>query len=205
MLAGVHENMKNIRFRSGWMYSLWKRLRKGSEYQLCKDWKDDFVEFHRCISKIQKPPKGYTLKPIDKALGYCGGNVHIVPFNYKGGVTRDGNLIMDVGDTFNSWVLLENSDGMGTKDKILCKCTCGVERRVLINNLISLKTMGCGCGVKVSKYKRRDYQTEYSSYVCMMERCYNVDSPHYKRYGGSGVTVCDEWATCFENFMDDMG
>lgn len=27
----------------------------------------------------------------------------------------------------------------------------------------------------------------------MKQRCYNPNNPNYARYGGKGVTVCDEW------------
>ncbi len=31
-------------------------------------------------------------------------------------------------------------------------------------------------------------------------RCYRETSTHYHRYGGRGITVCDEWRNSFENF-----
>ena len=35
----------------------------------------------------------------------------------------------------------------------------------------------------------------------MMARCYNPKSEKYKRYGGRGIVVCDEWKTP-KNFFD---
>lgn len=37
------------------------------------------------------------------------------------------------------------------------------------------------------------------------QRCYNPNIPGYHRYGGRGITVCDEWLESFENFLRDMG
>ena len=34
----------------------------------------------------------------------------------------------------------------------------------------------------------------------MKARCYNVKSDDYARYGGRGITVCDEWASSFSSF-----
>ena len=33
----------------------------------------------------------------------------------------------------------------------------------------------------------------YTIYTDMKERCYNKNSPTYKRYGGRGIAMCDEW------------
>lgn len=33
----------------------------------------------------------------------------------------------------------------------------------------------------------------YSSYVSMMQRCYNPKAANYDIYGGRGISVCEEW------------
>ena len=38
----------------------------------------------------------------------------------------------------------------------------------------------------------------------MMQRCLNPAHPHYKHYGGRGITVCERWLTS-ANFLADMG
>lgn len=38
----------------------------------------------------------------------------------------------------------------------------------------------------------------------MWFRCTNPKAVNYKKYGGSGITVCDRWLS-FENFLEDMG
>jgi len=38
----------------------------------------------------------------------------------------------------------------------------------------------------------------------MLKRCEQTTHPHYKEYGGSGISVCEQWHT-FENFFADMG
>ena len=44
----------------------------------------------------------------------------------------------------------------------------------------------------------------YSRWVGMRQRCNDVNSHAYSRYGGAGITVCREWDD-FEKFLDDMG
>jgi len=44
----------------------------------------------------------------------------------------------------------------------------------------------------------------YRTWDGMIQRCTNPNQPHYERYGGRGITVCDAWRA-FANFYADMG
>lgn len=52
---------------------------------------------------------------------------------------------------------------------------------------------------------------EWSTYYNMRARCTNPNAPHFDRYGGRGIMVCDRWLngedgmTGFECFLKDMG
>ena len=39
----------------------------------------------------------------------------------------------------------------------------------------------------------------------MKERCTNPKHPHFKGWGGRGITICDSWLNSFESFYEDMG
>lgn len=39
----------------------------------------------------------------------------------------------------------------------------------------------------------------------MRERCLNKNSKDFKRYGGRGIFICDEWKDSFQAFLRDMG
>jgi hypothetical protein len=39
----------------------------------------------------------------------------------------------------------------------------------------------------------------------MKQRCTDPDRPGYLRYGGRGITICDQWLNSFESFLADMG
>ena len=42
----------------------------------------------------------------------------------------------------------------------------------------------------------------YTIYNAMMSRCYNPNVPHYFRYGGRGISVCDEWRNNYYSFRE---
>jgi hypothetical protein len=46
---------------------------------------------------------------------------------------------------------------------------------------------------------------EYRTWRHMIERCYNINNPRYKDYGGRGIIVCEEWRKSFSCFLKDMG
>ena len=39
----------------------------------------------------------------------------------------------------------------------------------------------------------------------MIQRCSNPNVPHYHRYGGRGIKVCDRWLESYKHFIADMG
>ncbi len=46
---------------------------------------------------------------------------------------------------------------------------------------------------------------EFMCWLDMKRRCFNPKIKNYHRYGGRGITVCDEWKNSFQVFMRDMG
>jgi hypothetical protein len=89
------------------------------------------------------------------------------------------------------------------------RCDCGNERVVLQGNLRQGRTRSCGCGIgKNAKHghNRRQQRTpEYNAWTNMKSRCLNPRHPHYKYYGGRGITVQPEWLESFEAFLRDVG
>lgn len=85
--------------------------------------------------------------------------------------------------------------------KLLCKCDCGNETRVTPNQFDAGKKMSCGCLRKSPKNEFDGHSKHplYKIWVQMMRRCYNPKTKYYERYGGRGISVCDEWQS-FNNF-----
>ena len=46
---------------------------------------------------------------------------------------------------------------------------------------------------------------EYAAWRGLKQRCLNPKDKSYYRYGGRGITVCQEWIDSFETFYRDMG
>jgi hypothetical protein len=108
-------------------------------------------------------------------------------------------------------VLRQNGRSKGNSVLWLCQCDCGKQRTVASPDLRSNHTRSCGClnidqlksnpiGVRHGKYN----SPEYLSWKSMLARCRNPNSPDYKRYGGRGITVCEQWHS-FSKFLEDMG
>ena len=45
----------------------------------------------------------------------------------------------------------------------------------------------------------------YMTWRSMKRRCIEPSNQQFSKYGGRGITVCDEWLDSFETFLRDMG
>lgn len=102
-------------------------------------------------------------------------------------------LLIDlVGQRFGKLVVVEYAGRNERRESLWrCDCDCGNESIVRGDVLRRGTTESCGCGMGLKHgYHKKPW---YSSYKAMMERCYLPSSGNYQRYGGKGVTVCEEW------------
>lgn len=88
-----------------------------------------------------------------------------------------------------------------------CVCICGNTRVVRSQELLSGKTVSCGCFAMESR--STSHRTHglsktrlYRVYTGMKTRCYNEHDAHYRSYGGRGIRICDEWLRDFKSFYD---
>ena len=91
-----------------------------------------------------------------------------------------------------------------------CKCDCGKSKAVYKGNFVNGKSKSCGCYAKeVTSNNRKTHGKSrtriYLVWRNMLNRCYNKKTDRYPSYGGRGVSVCQRWKKCFENFYADMG
>lgn len=87
-----------------------------------------------------------------------------------------------------------------------CKCDCGNEVSVRGSSLKNGETKSCGCLRKELTQKAMtthgmSHSRLYHIWNSMILRCEYPSSNSYARYGGSGISVCDEWHS-FEKFRD---
>ena len=93
-----------------------------------------------------------------------------------------------------------------------CVCDCGAVKNVLGHHLRAGATKSCGCkqqdAASLASTKHghagKIQSPEYRVWAAMLRRCTNPNSSDYPRYGGRGVSVCEEWKS-FERFLSDMG
>lgn len=92
-----------------------------------------------------------------------------------------------------------------------CRCDCGTESVVITGDLRSGNSRSCGCGQRkaAAKVCRQRSTTHgwtgarlYNIWHGMILRCYYKTQISYARYGGRGITVCDEWRHDFRTFRD---
>lgn len=116
------------------------------------------------------------------------------------------------GRRFGRLVVLKRAEDIKGKTAWECLCDCGNIKCVKASNLKRGKTRSCGCyatEVKAAEGRRRKkhggFGTRlYRIYRGMWQRCYDKNVRQYSRYGGRGITICDEWMgdDGFENFRD---
>ena len=82
----------------------------------------------------------------------------------------------------------------------LCRCDCGNEKIVVGSELKRGKVKSCGCRNTTINglYQDRLYRIHH----LMICRCYTKSTTSYERYGGRGITVCDEWRNKENGFLN---
>ena len=92
---------------------------------------------------------------------------------------------------------------------LLCKCDCGSTKVILAYSLTKGLTKSCGCYNKEKTGNLFRKHGKSNTRIChiwrdMHRRCENKNRKSYKRYGGRGITVCEDWSGDhgFENFYE---
>lgn len=117
-----------------------------------------------------------------------------------------GNFVDLAGKKFGSLQVLRTEGKYKSGQyKWLCKCDCGNEVAVCSSSLVRGLTKSCGCqkgnfcrdaNIKHGKSKTR----LYGIWTGIKTRCFDRNCDAYIRYGGRGITMCDEWANDFQAF-----
>ena len=90
-----------------------------------------------------------------------------------------------------------------------CTCECGKEVIVTGRNLVRGNTLSCGCyrkeQIKKAVTKTGMSQSRiYHIWQGMKQRCFDEKRKNYERYGGRGISVCNEWKDSFPSFYEHV-
>ena len=108
---------------------------------------------------------------------------------------------------FNRLLVLERTKNKGKKTAWKCLCDCGNIVYVETTNLTSNRTKSCGC-LKMEKLIQRStthnqrHTKLYEVWKTMKQRCFNPNNQSFHRYGGRGISVCEEWKNSFSSFYE---
>lgn len=108
-----------------------------------------------------------------------------------------------VGQIFGCLEILSKID-KGWRFKVKC-VSCGTIQEMAGENIKRhAKTNAKGCSVcywPSFKHGVSDHRC-YNVWEGMIRRCYNSKHTYYHRYGGRGITVCDEWKDAPKDFIE---
>lgn len=126
--------------------------------------------------------------------------------------------IFELGERFNALTFIKELEprqrkskaksGIGYERVMLWQCDCGNQKAILMSNVVTFQTKTCGC---LQKAVCRQLLTVHGLYDHplrvvrrnMIDRCYKKENNEvdYSRYGGRGITVCDQWRYSLVEFV----
>ena len=124
-----------------------------------------------------------------------------------------GRIVVRSGDRYGRLsIVREVESPVKNRRYFLCKCDCGNEATIRLDNLRSGDVISCGCARReighVIHWKHGFSPSSerpsriYKIWECMRQRCNNPNYTYYNRYGGRGIKVCPEWDSDFLSFKD---
>ena len=140
----------------------------------------------------------------------CGNTKDVIPPDLKRGMVkscgcyrREFRKVDLTGKRFEHLTVIKAADDdmKHHGQKWICRCDCGNEVIVRSDGLQSGHTKSCGCFNKRRTTHGKSKTKLFKVWTEMKQRCFNPNAEEYDRYGGRGITVCEEWKS-FEPFYE---
>ena len=112
------------------------------------------------------------------------------------------------GQRFGRLLVVKRNENNKNGDAMwLCLCDCGNKIIVRGCDLRRGSTQSCKCLQKELSANRLTKHGLTNTrlhriWSGMLRRCYNKNDPNYPRYGGRGISICEDWKTNFKLFYD---
>lgn len=112
------------------------------------------------------------------------------------------------GKRYGRWTVLEQAaPGTGYTTRWLCECDCGTVKTVDGQLLRTGKSRSCGCLrderlIQMPNSRMSKEERLRTVYLSIRSACENPQDPKYPKFGGRGISVCEEWKRSFDNFRE---
>lgn len=119
-------------------------------------------------------------------------------------------LNIENGQKFNKWTVIREEDPViysnGKRKRLfLCRCECGKENVVRLDNIKNGRSLCCMNCKNVFRAHSMSKTEEHNIWMGIQNRCYNSKGKPHKNYGGRGISMCESWKNDFMEFYNDMG
>lgn len=116
--------------------------------------------------------------------------------------------------------LVSEATGRGWAATWRAQCVCGKVIEHSGNGWsrkVKITPKSCGCKTfelcsnthrRHGMTRRQNGMKRHPAWLCwqsMKRRCTNPKNKQWHRYGGRGITICEQWLTSFDTFWADMG
>lgn len=106
------------------------------------------------------------------------------------------------GRRFGKLTVIERAETTYGKTRWYCKCDCGKHTVTIAHKLLAGIVKSCGCTRRLTTTHGMTGTRLYVEWQNIKKRCLYSKSESYHKYGGRGISICEEWKNSFESFMD---